>query len=46
MAVLIKGGHVVTGDAAGTRHEAADLLIRDGRIAALGPDLDRDPAAG
>ena len=37
-AVLIKGGRVVTHD----EEKAADVLIVDGRIAAVGADLDQD----
>ena len=40
MAILIKNGCVVTGDAAGARHERADILIEGNRIAAIGSALD------
>ncbi|MGB4776788.1 amidohydrolase family protein [Microbacterium sp.] len=39
MGILIKNGRVTVGDAAGTVHERADVLVRDGLIAAVGPDL-------
>ena len=35
MDILLKGGTLI--DAAGRRR--ADILVRDGRIAAIGPDL-------
>lgn len=41
-ALLLRGGRLV--DARGARDGRLDLLIRDGRIAAIGPDLD-DPEA-
>jgi 5-methylthioadenosine/S-adenosylhomocysteine deaminase len=37
--LLITGGYVATLDPAAGDHPDADLLIRDGRIAAVGPDL-------
>lgn len=43
MAILIKNGYVVTGDAAGSRHDQADVLIEGNRIAAIGPALDAAP---
>lgn len=45
MALLIRGGLIVTGDAEDRRLPAGDLLIRDGRIVAIGPDLAREAAA-
>jgi len=44
MALLISGGLIVTGDAEGRRVEG-DILVRDGRIAAVGGDLAREAAA-
>jgi 5-methylthioadenosine/S-adenosylhomocysteine deaminase len=39
MSMLIKGGYVITGDASGTRHDEADILVDGDRIAAIGRDL-------
>jgi 5-methylthioadenosine/S-adenosylhomocysteine deaminase len=36
---FLKGGRVVTLDAANTQHAAADILVERGRIVAIGPDL-------
>ncbi len=35
--IIVENGHVVTGDARNTRFDRADIVIRDGRIAAIGP---------
>lgn len=40
MAILIKGGLVITADAAGRRIEPGAVLIEGNRIAAVGPDAD------
>lgn len=45
MAILIRGGLIVTGDGDDRRLPAGDLLLRDGKIAAIGPDLAREAAA-
>jgi 5-methylthioadenosine/S-adenosylhomocysteine deaminase len=45
MSLLLRGGCVVTGDAAGTRHEEADVLIEGDRIAAIGPGVAGTAAA-
>lgn len=37
MAVLIRNGLIVTGDAAGTRHDPGDLVVEGDRIAWVGP---------
>ncbi len=37
-ALIVRGGLIVTGDAAGTRHDRADVVIRGREIAAIGPD--------
>ena len=42
-ALLLRGGRLV--DARGARDGRLDLVIRDGRIAAIGPDLDDGDAA-
>ena len=38
MRIVIRNGCVVTGDAADTRYDNADILIEGNRIAAIGPD--------
>jgi len=46
--LLLRDALVITGDAVGTRHERADILIRDGRIeeiAARNPRTAAEPAA-
>jgi 5-methylthioadenosine/S-adenosylhomocysteine deaminase len=40
MAILLRNGMVLTNDAARTVHERTDLLIENGAITAIGPDLD------
>ncbi|MBB5751848.1 amidohydrolase family protein [Prosthecomicrobium pneumaticum] len=45
MSILIRQGHIVTNDAAGTIHERGDVLIVGDRIAAVGADLSREAAA-
>ena len=42
--ILIRGGIVLTQDAAAGRAAAADILIEGDRIAAVGPDLSADGA--
>ena len=37
--VLLKGGQVVTVDARDTLHPAADILVEQGRIAAIAPTI-------
>ena len=37
--LLLKGGRVVTLDTANTQHAAADILVEQGRIVSIGPDL-------
>lgn len=37
--LIIRHGHIVTMDQAGTRHQSADIAIRDGMILAVGPEL-------
>lgn len=41
-AVLIRGATLLIGD--GSRLENADILLKDGRIAAIGPNLEADAA--
>ena len=36
--LIVERGHVVTGDANGTRFERADIVIGGDRILAIGPD--------
>lgn len=43
--VLVRGGHVVVNDAAGTILDPGSVLIRDGRIAAVWPGDGPAPAA-
>jgi 5-methylthioadenosine/S-adenosylhomocysteine deaminase len=43
--LLIQGARVKCFDAAGTEHEAADILVQGGRIAAIGPNLAAPPGA-
>lgn len=45
MAILIRGGLIVTGDGDDRRLPVGDLLLRDGKIAAIGQDLAREAAA-
>jgi cytosine/adenosine deaminase-related metal-dependent hydrolase len=39
--LLIEGARVLTWDDQGTEHTCADILIEDGRISAIGPDMRR-----
>ena len=39
---LIRGARVIEGDPATSSGEVADVLVEDGRIAAIGPDLESD----
>ena len=41
--LLLRGGYVVTGDMDDSRHAAADVLIKDGLIADVGPEIALDP---
>jgi len=43
--LLVRGGLLLTLDAAATVHESGDLLVVDGRIAAIGPSLPPAPGA-
>ncbi|WP_219338530.1 amidohydrolase family protein [Luteimonas deserti] len=43
-ALLVRNGHVLTMDAATGDLPRADILVRDGRIVAVGPDLDAGDA--
>ncbi|MGY2148974.1 hypothetical protein ACW9HM_05820 [Nocardia gipuzkoensis] len=40
--LLLRGGIVLTMDEALGDYERADVLIEDGKIAQVGPDLDAD----
>ena len=46
MTIVVKDGHVVTGDAKDTRHARADVVIRGDRIVAIGPDASDTLAPG
>jgi 5-methylthioadenosine/S-adenosylhomocysteine deaminase len=44
--LLIRGARVLTLDGADTEHASASILIRDGRIVAVGPEVDAAGEAG
>ena len=46
MTLVIQGAHIVAGDGADTRHDKADIVVEEDRIAALGQDTGRDAIAG
>ncbi|MDA0261741.1 MAG: amidohydrolase family protein [Proteobacteria bacterium] len=46
MTLVIKGAHIVTGDAADSRHDKADIVVEADRIAAIGPAAGRAAIAG
>ena len=37
--LIIRNGHIITMDQAGTCYQSADIAIRDGTILAIGPEL-------
>jgi hypothetical protein len=43
MTMLIRGARVLTLDTADTEYAWADILIEDGTIIAVGPDLEAPP---
>jgi cytosine/adenosine deaminase-related metal-dependent hydrolase len=44
MRLVVSGGRVLVGDPGDGRFERAEILLEDGRIAAIGPSLDVEPA--
>jgi len=46
LTIVVKNGHVVTGDAKDTRHARADVVIRGDRIAAIGTGAGDAPMPG